>query len=194
MAGDASTGEPRAIVVMGVAGCGKTVVGEALARRLDGRFIEGDRLHPAANVARMASGQPLTDDLREGWLDAVGDALAAGNAEGHEAVAACSALRRTYRDRLRRHCPALVFVHLEIDKATARGRVGRRQDHFMPASLVESQFAALETLQGDEAGVTLDGALPVRDLVEMASNAVRLADARKQNRRPPVQPPDRGKR
>jgi len=145
-----------AVVVMGVAGCGKTVVGEALARRLDAVFIEGDRLHPPENVARMARGEPLTDALREGWLDAIGERIAASVAEGRKAVAACSALKRTYRDRLRRACPDIVFVYLKIDRETAWRRVAGRKGHFMPASLVDSQFAILEEPGTDERAATVD--------------------------------------
>lgn len=170
MAGTGPKGEaPRAIVVMGVAGCGKTAVGEGLARRLGGRFVEGDRLHPPENVERMRRGEPLTDELREGWLDVIGAAIAKETAAGRNAVAACSALKRIYRDRLCGHAPGLFFVHLDIDKATSFERVGQRPGHFMPASLVESQFSALENLEDDEAGVTLDGASPVEDLVAMAA-------------------------
>lgn len=165
------------IVIMGVAGCGKTVVGEQLAVRLGCTFIEGDRLHPPENVARMRSGEPLTDRLREGWLDAVGAALSAEISAGRGAVAACSALKRKYRDRIRALCPAAVFVHLDIDKQTARERVGRRTGHFMPASLVDSQFADLQPLQTDEAGVTLDGALGVEKLVELAAEAICAGNA-----------------
>ncbi|TJW81671.1 MAG: gluconokinase, partial [Mesorhizobium sp.] len=104
-----------AIVVMGVAGCGKTAVGEALAKELRAIFIEGDRLHPPENVARMARGEPLTDALREGWLDAIGGRIAAAVADGQKAVAACSALKRSYRDRLRGFCPGVVFLYLKID-------------------------------------------------------------------------------
>lgn len=157
-----------AIVVMGVAGCGKSVVGEALAAALGAVFIEGDRLHPPENVARMASGQPLTDALREGWLDAIGQRMAASVASGQGVVAACSALKRSYRDRLRGFCPDIVFVYLEIDPATAKRRVGNRKGHFMPASLVDSQFATLEAPAADEAAITLDGTRPVADTVATA--------------------------
>ncbi|RUU54487.1 gluconokinase, partial [Mesorhizobium sp. M2C.T.Ca.TU.002.02.1.1] len=120
---------------MGVAGCGKTAVGEALAGALGAGFIEGDRLHPPENVARMARGEPLTDALREGWLDAIGEHIAASVAGKRKAVAACSALKRTYRDRLSRFCPEIIFLYLKIDRETAWRRVANRKGHFMPASL-----------------------------------------------------------
>jgi len=156
---------PPAIVVMGVAGCGKSAVGIALAAALGAIFIEGDRLHPPENVARMASGEPLTDQLRAGWLDAIGERIAASISEGQGVVAACSALKRSYRERLRGFCPDIVFVYLEIDPATARERVASRKGHFMPASLVDSQFAILEPPGSDERALTIDATRPVADVV-----------------------------
>ena len=156
---------PPAIVVMGVTGCGKSVVGTALARALGLTFIEGDRLHPPENVERMRRGEPLTDALREGWLDAVGAAVRTANDRGEGAVAACSALKRAYRDRLRRQRPGIVFIHLVISREEARRRVAARQGHFMPASLVESQFATLEPPGADESALAVDGEMPVADIV-----------------------------
>ncbi|MFK0691441.1 gluconokinase [Mesorhizobium sp. IMUNJ 23033] len=153
------------IVVMGVAGCGKSAVGEALAEALGAGFVEGDRLHPPENVARMASGEPLTDALRAGWLDAIGQRIAASVAGGQSVVAACSALKRSYRDRLRGFCGDIVFVYLEIGRETARQRVGHRKGHFMPASLVDSQFAILEAPAPDEHALTLDGTGSISDIV-----------------------------
>ena len=154
---------------MGVAGSGKSIVGEALAEALGAVFVEGDGLHPPENVARMASGEPLTDALREGWLDAIGQRLAASVADGQAVVAACSALKRSYRDRLRGFCRNIVFVYLEIDPATAKQRVGNRKGHFMPASLVESQFAILEAPTADEGALTIDGTGRVSDIVAAAA-------------------------
>ena len=150
---------------MGVAGCGKSVVGKALAAALGATFVEGDRLHPPENVARMASGQPLTDVLREGWLDAIGRQIAASVGSGQGVVAACSALKRSYRERLRGFCRDIVFIYLEIDPTTAKRRVGNRKGHFMPASLVDSQFAILEAPDADERALTLDATRPVSDIV-----------------------------
>ncbi|AZO57639.1 MAG: gluconokinase [Mesorhizobium sp.] len=162
-----------AVVVMGVAGCGKSALGIALAAALGAVFIEGDRLHPPENVARMARGEPLTDQLREGWLDAIGDDIAASIGKGQGVVAACSALKRGYRERLRGFCPDIVFLYLEIDPATARRRVGNRQGHFMPASLVDSQFAILEPPGADERALTLDATRPVDELVAQAMRSMR---------------------
>lgn len=157
-----------AVVVMGVAGCGKTVVGLALAKSLGAVFIEGDGLHPPENVARMARGEPLTDALREGWLDAIGERIAASIADGQRAVAACSALKRSYRDRLRRFCPGIVFLYLKIDRETAWRRVAARKGHFMPASLVDSQFATLEEPGRDEQAVTVDATRTVAGIARQA--------------------------
>lgn len=154
-----------AIVVMGVAGCGKSAVGAALAARLGFDFVEGDRLHPPENVARMASGQPLTDELRAGWLDAIGARIAETRAAGRGVVATCSALKRGYRDRLRGFRSDIVFLYLEIDPATASRRVAGRKGHFMPASLVESQFAILEPPGADELAWTMDARRPVAAIV-----------------------------
>ena len=163
---------PRTAVVMGVAGCGKTAVGEALAAALGWRMIEGDRLHPAANVERMSAGLPLTDAHRWGWLDAIGAEIAAARHDHVGAIAACSALKRSYRDRLRGFAPHILFVHLAIDKATARDRVASRRGHFMPASLIDSQFADLEPPGADEGAITLDARRPIAELVAEALPAL----------------------
>ncbi|RUW63122.1 gluconokinase [Mesorhizobium sp. M7A.F.Ca.US.008.03.1.1] len=163
-----AAGSVPAIVVMGVAGCGKSAVGIGLAAALGVAFIEGDRLHPPENVARMASGEPLTDQLREGWLNAIGERVAASVGQGQGVVAACSALKRRYRDRLSGFCPGIVFLYLEIDPATAMQRVGNRKGHFMPASLVDSQFAILEPPAAEERALTLDATRPVGEIVAAA--------------------------
>jgi gluconokinase len=175
-AAQAPTGAPGsvpAIVVMGVAGCGKSAVGTALAAVLGAIFIEGDRLHPPENVARMASGEPLTDQLREGWLDAIGERIVASVGQGEGVVAACSALKRSYRERLSSFCPEIVFLYLKIDAATARRRVASRKGHFMPASLIDSQFAILEPPTGDERALTLDARRPVDELVAATVGQIR---------------------
>jgi gluconokinase len=164
---------PLAIVVMGVAGCGKSAAGTALATALGAIFVEGDRLHPPENVARMASGEPLTDQLREGWLDAIGERIASSVGRGQGVVAACSALKRSYRARLSGFRPEIVFLYLEIDPATARRRVGNRKGHFMPASLVDSQFAILEPPASDERALRLDATRPVGELVAAAIRLIR---------------------
>jgi carbohydrate kinase (thermoresistant glucokinase family) len=142
------------VVVMGVSGCGKSTVGRALASSLGVPFIEGDELHPPRNVALMAAGTPLTDDDRRDWLQAVAAALARANGTG--AVAACSALKRSYRNLLRSGAPGLRFVHLTGDRAVLEERMLHRSGHYMPASLLQSQLDILEPPTPDEAAITLD--------------------------------------
>ncbi len=148
---------PRALVVMGVAGCGKTSVGLGLANALGWAFIEGDAHHAPASIVKMQAGQPLTDEDRWGWLDRLGGMLASEA----PVVLSCSALKRVYRDRLRAACPALGFIYLEIDKALALERVAARASgHIFPASLVDSQFQTLEPPTGEAGVVTVSAALP----------------------------------
>jgi gluconokinase len=138
--------ERIAIVVMGVSGAGKTTVGRMLARAMGAEFIDGDDLHSEAARAKMAAGGALTDEDRWPWLDRVGAALA----RGERTIVACSALRRAYRDRLRAAAgPGLRFVYLNADPETMRARVAGRRGHYMPASLVDSQFASLEPPTGE---------------------------------------------
>lgn len=160
------------LVVMGVSGCGKSVVGMAIAEALHASFVEGDMLHPAKNITRMANGQALNDADRKGWLDLIGREIAAQVEQGHHVVAACSALKRRYRDQLRSLNPSLHFVHLVLDPATARRRVLERTGHFMPESLVDSQFADLEPPDVNEAALVLDALLPVDVLARAATDFV----------------------
>lgn len=161
------------IVVMGVSGCGKSTLGEALGRALDVPYADADDFHPQANIDKMTAGIPLDDADRAPWLDAMGAWLAERTDSG--AVATCSALKRAYRDRLRGAAPRAFFVHLWGDPEVVQQRVAERADHFMPASLVASQYATLEPLQPDEVGVALDFALPPQTLADQALDAVRRA-------------------
>lgn len=164
-----SDSQPAArIVVMGVAGCGKTSVGLKLAISLGVAFTDGDDLHPAVNKAKMASGTPLNDEDRWPWLELVGQTLA------HEsgAVVACSALKRVYRDRIREAAPDTVFVHLTGTRELLWERISSRQNHFMPPALLDSQLAILEQLGPDERGMTLDIADSVENLVQHALDAL----------------------
>jgi gluconokinase len=131
------------VVLMGVCGCGKTSVGRALADELHWIFVDADDLHPETNVAKMAGGQPLTDDDRWPWLDRIADELSRLEARGGQVVLACSALRQRYRDRIARG-RELRWVYLKGDAQTIEPRLASRSGHFMPASLLASQFAALE--------------------------------------------------
>jgi gluconokinase len=147
---------PLALVVMGVSGSGKTTVGLALAKSQGMNFIDGDDLHSAEARAKMTAGIALTDEDRAPWLDRIGAALADAAAHPHGLVIACSALRRRYRDRLREIVgPSLRFLFLKGDKALMRERVAGRHGHYMPASLIDSQFAALESPEGEPGVVTM---------------------------------------
>ncbi len=144
-----------AIIVMGVSGSGKSTVGALLAEALGWPFADADGFHPAANVAKMASGQPLTDEDRWPWLDAIAKHIAAARAAGQPVVVACSALRRAYRDRLRAGHKDLVFLHLAGEAGLIASRQAARQGHFMPPSLMASQFATLEDPAGEADAVTV---------------------------------------
>jgi gluconokinase len=148
---------------MGVSGSGKSTVGVALARRLGVPFADADDFHPPANIAKMAAGEPLTDDDRYPWLDAVGQWLAR-HADG--GVMSCSALKRSYRDQLRSHCPRIECVHLTGSPELIARRQADRTGHFMPSTLLQSQFDALQPLQPDERGITVDVAQSVDAIVE----------------------------
>jgi gluconokinase len=145
----AGAGAMTRLVVMGVSGCGKSLVGAAIAARLGLPLVEGDEFHPAANLARMRDGTPLTDADRTDWLDRLATELAA---RPGGAVLTCSALKRAYRDRLRAASPGLRFAWLDLDRDAAQARVAGRGAHFFPPTLVASQFEALEPPL-DEAGV-----------------------------------------
>lgn len=161
------TGKPKLrIIVMGVSGCGKTTIGDLVARELGVPFLDGDSLHPVENVAKMAAGTPLTDEDRWPWLATVGTALA--NAGDGGLVLACSALRRSYRDAIRKQAPDTIFLHLHGSKEVLRARTEGRTGHFMPPALLESQLATLEPLGADEAGVVVDIAAPVQQVVRKA--------------------------
>jgi carbohydrate kinase (thermoresistant glucokinase family) len=135
-----------AVIVMGVSGSGKTTVGRALAKAMDARFVDGDDLHSDDARGKMAAGHALIDADRWPWLDRIGAELV----RGPRAIIACSALKRAYRDRLRGAAgPALRFVYLAADREAMRARVASRKGHYMPASLVDSQFASLEPPDGE---------------------------------------------
>ncbi len=149
------------VVVMGVCGCGKTTVGTALAAAVAWPFFDADGFHPPANVAKMAAGVPLTDEDRAPWLDRLAAEMGAIDRAGGSAVLACSALKAAYRDRLA-VAGDVRFVHLRGDRATIAARVAARTGHYMPAALVDSQFADLEPPVG---AIDVDAVLPVDDQV-----------------------------
>lgn len=152
------------LVVMGVSGSGKTTVARMLATRLGWTFAEGDDFHPQANVDKMAAGHPLDDADRWPWLARVADWIDDRLADGRSGVVTCSALKRSYRDVLRR--PDVVFVHLDGDRALLAERIKERHGHFMPAALLDSQLATLEPLTADERSVVVDVAAPPSAIVD----------------------------
>lgn len=164
-----STKNPSAIIVMGVSGAGKSSIGERLAARLDCQFVEGDRLHPASNVEKMAKGMPLTDEDRWPWLDLVGQELANSVAKGNSLVLSCSALKKIYRERLRQAAGGhLRFVFLKGSPELLEIRMGERTGHFMPLSLLHTQLATLETPEGEDGVVTVNIDATLEEIVEAA--------------------------
>ncbi len=145
-----------ALVVMGVSGSGKSTVAAAVAARVGALFLDADDFHPASNVAKMAAGTPLTDEDRRPWLMSVGDEIARRTGAGEPVVVACSALKRAYRDVLRERGGDVSFALLDGTPELLAERIGARAGHFMPATLLGSQLVALERLQPDEPGFSVD--------------------------------------
>lgn len=174
-AGTAPAGACR-IVVMGVSGCGKSTVGALLGQQLGADFLDGDSLHPAANITKMSAGIPLDDIDREPWLREIGRRL--GEATGESPlIIACSALKRGYRDLIRAQAPGTVFIHLAGSFELLNERMAVREGHFMPAALLRSQFATLQELQDDEAGSVWDIAAQPQQLANQAASWLRDLDA-----------------
>lgn len=167
--------QARVLVLMGVTGCGKSTVADLLARRLHWDFEEGDALHPPENVARMASGQPLTDEDRWPWLERVADWIEAQLDAGKNGVVTCSALKRSYRGILNRRGGGVVFVYLHGSRETIAARLAVRRGHFMPPALLASQFEALEEPQADEPHLTVDVTLAPQVIVQEIIDALELA-------------------
>jgi gluconokinase len=149
---------------MGVSGVGKSTVAQQLAADLDLELAEGDDFHPEANIAKMSAGDPLTDEDRRPWLEALARWTAERRSEGRDTVLTCSALKQSYRDVLREGASDTFFVCLTGDESLLRDRMDNRE-HFMPSSLLRSQLDILEPLDGDELGTTLDVVLPVDEIV-----------------------------
>ena len=164
---------PHAIVVMGVSGCGKSSVGRAVAERLGYDFVDADDLHPQANVEKMRGGTPLTDEDRWPWLAAVVDAMSERLSRGAGVVMACSALKRSYRDRLRQAGRQVRFVHLSATEELIAARLARRRSHFFDPKLLASQFAALEAPEPsvETDVVVVDAGEPLEQVVELAASA-----------------------
>lgn len=148
--------DPLVVVVMGVSGCGKSTIGRRLAKALDWDFLEGDTLHPAANVAKMRAGHPLDDVDRAPWLKAISAWIGEHVRDGRGGVVTCSSLKRRYRDTLRGGRAEVFFVHLHGSRQLLEQRVRLRRHEYMPASLLDSQLADLEFLDDDERGVMID--------------------------------------
>jgi gluconokinase len=154
------------LIVMGVAGTGKSTVAGLLAERLNWEFQEGDALHPPANVAKMSAGMPLTDEDRWPWLDAIGAWIKEKTRRGEPGILTCSALKRSYRDRLRG--PNVIFVFLNGPREVIAARMARRADHFMPPALLNSQLATLEPPTADENVLAVDlGTTPADEVAEV---------------------------
>lgn len=170
------TGDARAaplqVVVMGVSGTGKSTVGAAVAEGLGWELVEGDDLHPPANVAKLSAGLPLTDEDRAPWLDQLNDLATSRAAAGLGSVLTCSALKRAYRDRLRAGVPAMFFLHLDGSYEVLEPRMTRREGHFMPVALLRSQLATLEPLERDEDGTVVDVAGTPAEVIAAAQAAV----------------------
>ncbi|MEU3498223.1 gluconokinase [Kitasatospora cineracea] len=172
MALSAENQQPPVVVVMGVSGVGKTTVARLLADRLDLPYAEADDFHPAANIAKMSAGTPLDDRDRQPWLRALGGWLGERAEAGSGGVVTCSALKRDYRDVLRAACPDAFFLHLSGSHDLIGDRLAHRTGHFMPPSLLDSQYAVLEPLQADERGTVLDVDAAPDTLVERAVAAL----------------------
>lgn len=154
------------LIVMGVSGAGKTTVGALVARRLGWVFLDADDLHPKANIEKMRSGAPLTDADRAPWLAAVGGWIDEQAAENRPGVVACSALKRAYRDTLRRGRQQVRFVYLRGSQRRIAARLAGRTGHYWPASLLASQFRALEPPTDDEAAIVVDIGGPPEGVAE----------------------------
>lgn len=163
----------RIIVVMGVSSSGKSTVGEALAKKLGIPFLDADAYHPAASVEKMRAGIALADEDRWPWLARYAAALSEAAAASGAVAGACSALRRSYRDFLAvRAGMPVVFVYLEGERDLIAARIARRQHHYMPASLLDSQFAALEVPGPEENAITVRIDRPVADIVDHIARAL----------------------
>jgi gluconokinase len=155
----------RVVVLMGVAGTGKTTIGPLLAAGLGVPYAEGDDFHPPANIAKMTAGTPLDDEDRWPWLRALAEWIGRHEQEGRSAVVTCSALKRSYRDLLRDGHPSVWFAHVRAAPELIRDRVEHRTGHYMPPSLLDSQLATLERLGEDEPGDVIAGDAPLDQTV-----------------------------
>lgn len=169
---------PQVLVLMGVAGSGKSTIGEGLAAHLGWPFRDADSFHPRSNVDKMSRGIPLDDDDRAPWLAAIARWIDERLATGERGIVSCSALKRRYREVIVGTRPGVRLVYLEGDMALIGARMGRRRDHFMPTSLLESQFDALEAPGADERAVVADIARAPDEVVAAIVSELRLASGR----------------
>lgn len=160
------------VVVMGVAGSGKSTVGRSVADRLNWGFVDADDHHPQVNVDKMRRGEPLDDEDRWPWLDALRADIEGSVRRGEPLVLACSALKQAYRDRLGVDCDRVRLVYLDVDRAELERRLRARRGHFMAADMLDGQLASLEPPRPDDA-LVLDGSLPVDELAELVVAVVR---------------------
>jgi gluconokinase len=167
------------VVVMGVSGSGKTTVAKGIATVMGWEFAEGDAFHSEANVAKMHAGHPLTDEDRWPWLEAIGEWISDKEGQGESAVVTCSALRRAYRDLLRKGRPAVRFLHLSAPPEIIEDRMQHRAGHYMPPSLLPSQLATLEPLDADEPGVEVINEGTAAQVLHRALAALGLREPRR---------------
>ncbi len=172
------------LIVTGVSGSGKSTIAGRLAARLGWVFAEGDDFHPAENIAKMRDGVPLDDRDRAPWLARIAAWIDERRVAGTPGIVTCSALRRNYRDQLARGRPEVVFVYLKISAARAAARVAERKNHFMPASLIESQFAALEEPCSAEAVIMIDADQRAQAIVDQIIARLESVSAEAQPKRP----------
>jgi gluconokinase len=175
--GDESAKIPCALVVMGVSGSGKSTIADSLAKRLNWTFEDGDRFHPASNVAKMSAGQPLTDEDRWPWLRAISDEIDRVCKAGRHVVIACSALKRAYRDVLMHGRNDVRIIYLSGTRDLIAKRLALRKDHFMPPGLLDSQFGTLEPPDADENPVTVSINASVEAIVEDIVGRLELSPA-----------------
>jgi gluconokinase len=161
--------EPRALIVMGVSGSGKTAAGSRVAKRLGWLFLDADDFHPPANVEKMKRGIPLDDNDRAPWLDRLHSELRRQMDEGHSVILGCSALKDSYRDKLKDHLPEVRFVFLDVDRNTLLERLQKRQAHFFPKELLDSQLA---TLQRPHDAFIVDANRSIDEVVDSIVEAV----------------------
>lgn len=163
----------KAFILMGVSSTGKTSIGTAVAHRLGLKFIDGDDLHPRANILKMAQGQPLNDDDRQPWLARINDAVFSLTQKNEQGIIVCSALKKRYRDQIRANNPPITFLFLHGEFELILQRMRQRQGHFMKAAMLKSQFETLELPQADEPDVHfIEIDAPFEQVVERCISAI----------------------